>query len=377
MASSPLQCLQRLRQRLPPIHHDRLTRDKPCLFGGEERHRVPDLLHRAQALQRDRSGHRLDVCLAQVTDPFGQHIARQDGVNSDLESCQLNGGSAHESQHPGFGCPIVRPARVAREGTRDGRREHDAARRTFLYVGQGGFDAEQHTLEVRRKHVVPGALAHLLQLYCWKNASVCTENVYPTKFGGYRRHDLFHIPCSLTSPRPSRNTTGSNNMAVGYLALSSNVDSFRNNAVGVTALSSHITGNFNNAVGTSALFSDRQGQANNAFGDEALYHNTAGAGNTAIGDRALSVNTTGVDNTAIGASALPNSTGTGNIALGVDAGDNVITANNVICIGTTGRNVSNSCYIGNIFATTVGEGAAVVIDGSNQLGTVVSSRRYK
>jgi hypothetical protein len=175
----------------------------------------------------------------------------------------------------------------------------------------------------------------------------------------------------------SRNTTGSNNTAVGDSALLSNIDSFRNNAVGVAALSSHITGNFNNAVGTSALFSDRQGQANNAFGDEALYHNTAGSGNTAIGDRALSENTTGVDNTAIGASALPNSTGTGNIALGVDAGDNVTTANNVICIGTTGRNVSNSCYIGNIFATTVGEGAAVVIDGSNQLGTVVSSRRFK
>src|SRR5262245_20938155 len=34
MASSPFQCLQRLRQRLPPIHHERLTRDKACLFRG-------------------------------------------------------------------------------------------------------------------------------------------------------------------------------------------------------------------------------------------------------------------------------------------------------------------------------------------------------
>src|SRR5262249_24083306 len=28
------QCLLRLRQRLPPIHHERLTRDKACLFRG-------------------------------------------------------------------------------------------------------------------------------------------------------------------------------------------------------------------------------------------------------------------------------------------------------------------------------------------------------
>src|SRR5215470_10604383 len=34
MASSPFQCLLRLRQRLPPIHHERLTRDKACLFRG-------------------------------------------------------------------------------------------------------------------------------------------------------------------------------------------------------------------------------------------------------------------------------------------------------------------------------------------------------
>src|SRR5215813_10678293 len=67
-------------------------------------------------------------------------------------------------------------------------------------MGQRGFDAEQHTLEVRRKHVVPGALAHLIQLYWWENPSVCTENVYPAKFGGYRRHDLFHILLLLDVP---------------------------------------------------------------------------------------------------------------------------------------------------------------------------------
>src|SRR5262249_12048089 len=55
----------------------------------------------------------------------------------------------------------------------------------------------QHTLEVGRKHVVPGALAHLLQLYLWENASVCTENVYPAKLGGYCHRELFYIPLLL------------------------------------------------------------------------------------------------------------------------------------------------------------------------------------
>src|SRR5262249_46727010 len=49
----------------------------------------------------------------------------------------------------------------------------------------------------RRKHVVPGVLAHLLQLYWWENASVCAENVHSAKFGGYRLHDRFHIPLLL------------------------------------------------------------------------------------------------------------------------------------------------------------------------------------
>src|SRR5262249_2751116 len=71
---------------------------------------MPDLLHRAQALQRNRSGHRLDVCLAQVTDPFGQYIARQDGVNSDLESCQLNGATVEALR--GRGSTVIKQTRA-------------------------------------------------------------------------------------------------------------------------------------------------------------------------------------------------------------------------------------------------------------------------
>src|SRR5262249_13130871 len=55
--------------------------------------------------------------------------------------------------------------------------------------------------EVRRKHVVPGALAHLLQLYWWENASVCTENVYPPNSAATVAITSSISPCSLTFPR--------------------------------------------------------------------------------------------------------------------------------------------------------------------------------
>ena len=63
--------------------------------------------------------------------------------------------------------------------------------------------------------------------------------------------------------------------------------------------------------------------------------------------------TTGGSNTATGWEALiANTTGTSNTALGYAAGNNVTTANNVICIGAQGANVSDTCYIGEIFGAT-------------------------
>jgi hypothetical protein len=66
--------------------------------------------------------------------------------------------------------------------------------------------------------------------------------------------------------------------------------------------------------------------------------------------------------------------------LGSNAGTNVTTANNVICIGfnVPGANVSNSCFIGNIFGAPVAIGAVqVMVDSNGQLGTQMSSRRFK
>jgi uncharacterized coiled-coil protein SlyX len=74
-----------------------------------------------------------------------------------------------------------------------------------------------------------------------------------------------------------------------------------------------------------------------------------------------------------------NTTGIGNTALGFGAGDNVTTANNVICIGAgvEGANESNSCFIGNVFGQASSGGTAVFINSTGKLGTIVSSRRFK
>src|SRR5438128_963479 len=100
----------------------------------------------------------------------------------------------------------------------------------------------------------------------------------------------------------------------------------------------------NTAEGTSALFSLTTGLENTAVGDEALADNN-GDNNSALGHFALFRNTTGSFNTAIGDEALfSNSTGSLNIAIGKAVGDAIITAENVICIGSNfpGANVSNS-----------------------------------
>jgi hypothetical protein len=224
------------------------------------------------------------------------------------------------------------------------------------------------------------------------------------------------------------NTTGLNNTAVGAAALLNNIDGGHNNAVGVNALRDNTAGNFNNAHGRGALGANVDGDQNNAFGDfalanvvsgnfntaigddalvsnisgdsntaighaalvantdsentaiggHALESNTAGSGNVAVGFEALARNTTGSTNTAIGLRALFNST-TGNLnaALGFAAGFGLTTASNTICIGTTGANVSNACFIGNIFGVGINDAVPVLIDSNDQLGTNSSSRRFK
>jgi hypothetical protein len=208
-------------------------------------------------------------------------------------------------------------------------------------------------------------------------------------------------------------TTGANNTAVGFAAIFSNTTGNNNTATGIDALASNTIGNDNTANGFGALLHDT-GSDNTALGFEALFVNTTGFQNAAIGWRALFANTTGFHNTADGFIALSsnttgnhntadgdealtgnttgnfnttagahslihNTTGSGNTVLGFDTGNSITTANNVICIGenVAGANVSDRCFIGNIFGATSTAGIAVFINSSGQLGTATSSRRFK
>jgi trimeric autotransporter adhesin len=190
---------------------------------------------------------------------------------------------------------------------------------------------------------------------------------------------------------------GLGNTAVGWFALSNNIDNDFSTAVGAGALLFNRESN-NTAVGAAALLSNDQGSDNTAVGVAALLNNVDGFEHTACGSEALLSNTTGVQNTAFGAGALRNTTngstnvaigrgalgantsGSSNIALGFNAGLTVTTASNVISIGNSifAANVDNSCFIGNIFGvTTVNVGTPVLVDSAGQLGTISSSRRFK
>ncbi|PYK53650.1 MAG: hypothetical protein DME48_10880 [Verrucomicrobia bacterium] len=195
------------------------------------------------------------------------------------------------------------------------------------------------------------------------------------------------------------NTTGSSNTANGIHALFYNTEGSSNTAIGESALLSNTTGDHNTANGTGALFSNTDGSDNTANGHFALGANSTGANNAANGASALSSNTTGAQNTASGAFALSQSTGdnntavgagalqssttgNGNIALGASAGSDVTTASNVIAIGTSGDDLGNSCFIGQIYTNVqpqVGtDPDLVTINNRGRLGRAnVSSRRYK
>ena len=174
-----------------------------------------------------------------------------------------------------------------------------------------------------------------------------------------------------------RLNTANYNTAVGRNALFSNRFAEHNTAVGDIALYSNTAGESNTAVGDSAMYRNTTGDSNTAVGGSALHRNTQGVANTALGSSALTFNTTGNFNTAVGDGALyRNTTSSGNIALGRLAGADVTMADNVICIGAPGANVSDSCFIDNVWQQPGGT-QAVYVNASGKLGAQVSSLRFK
>jgi hypothetical protein len=187
------------------------------------------------------------------------------------------------------------------------------------------------------------------------------------------------------------NTGGNNNTATGFVSLGRNTTGASNTATGSHALENNSTGSYNTATGFNALFSNTTGYNNTADGIFSLYYNT-GVDNTAIGRSALVSNTTGTDNTAGGFGALSGNTiGSFNIALGVFAGSNLTTGNNNIDIGANVPGVAGEAntirigksgtqkktFVAGIRGVTVAGGVGVIVGSNGQLGTVVSSARFK
>ena len=188
------------------------------------------------------------------------------------------------------------------------------------------------------------------------------------------------------------NTSGDNGVAVGTDALVYNDSGDDNTAVGFQAMEFNVAGFTNVAVGTfAAQNNDSSGNGtavfNTAVGGFALQANVDGTQNTVVGAGALETGGGGSNNTMIGFLAGNSITGDSNTFIGSQAGANEgPDVDNVICLGTpgdtqaAGQITPNRCYIGNIVGVSTGGPAPsvpVIIDQDGQLGTVVSSRRFK
>ena len=185
------------------------------------------------------------------------------------------------------------------------------------------------------------------------------------------------------------NTTGISDTAIGFEALFSNTTGGGNTATGSQALISNTTGQANTATGDTALLANTTGLDNTATGAGALAFNTTGYQNTATGFAALLNNTTGFNNTADGWQALFNNNGNNNIAVGANAGFNLTTGNFNIDIGNSGvagdskririgtTGTQTKTFIAGISGATVASGVGVIVGSNGQLGTVVSSERFK
>ncbi len=150
--------------------------------------------------------------------------------------------------------------------------------------------------------------------------------------------------------------------------------------LGVQAGSNNTEGCCNVFSGVQVGYSNTTGHGNTFSGAEAGTYNTIGSDNVFDGLEAGGLNTSGSDNIFIGLGAgLSNTTGSSNVYIanqGPDSG----TESNAIRLGTQGTDdrEQNVTYIAGIYGSTVDKnGIPVYVDDNGQLGTVVSSRRFK
>ena len=166
--------------------------------------------------------------------------------------------------------------------------------------------------------------------------------------------------CGLGVGSMTANTTGTECVGVGYLSLLGNTSGAQNTGIGSRTFTLASTTSGNTGVGFSAG-SLTLGGLNTIMGNGAMRFAAGAASyNTVYGNEAAANYAT---------------TESSNVVI---AHAGVVGDNNIIRIGTqgTGSQQQNQCFIAGITGATV-TGAQVLCDASGQLGTIVSSERFK
>ncbi len=163
---------------------------------------------------------------------------------------------------------------------------------------------------------------------------------------------------------PVANFYGSGNVFLGTSAGNGTLttgSAINNVSMGQNATNGLTTGHSNVSIGTLSGLSISTGNFNTSFGDGSGFSVTSGSQNILIGRNAGGNLSTESNNILIG-------------------NDGVAAESNAIHIGTdgSGTGTQSKAFIAGIFGATVGvTGIPVVVDNAGQLGTVVSSRRFK
>lgn len=163
------------------------------------------------------------------------------------------------------------------------------------------------------------------------------------------------------------------NTAVGYAALSNNLNGTANTFVGAQTGVNIQFGSFNTAVGNRALsnanavFANNTSSYNAAFGFEALHRVNTADSNAAFGYQALKATQTGSSNVALGSLALlSNTSGSFNAVLGAEA----FSANTTGALNTAIGYGTQVLFNNLQNATAIGAKARVDISNAMVLGSV-------
>lgn len=176
------------------------------------------------------------------------------------------------------------------------------------------------------------------------------------------------------------NTTACCNVFSGYQAGFNNTEGEDNAFYGVGSGYSNSNGSLNTFSGWGTGYSNTTGSDNTFSGFTTGYNNNAGYNNTFYGVAAGYNNTTGHYNVFVGPeTGYYNTTGSSNVYI-ANFGPSSGAESNAIRIGTqgTGQGQQNIAYVAGIYGSAVGiSGIPVYVDNNGQLGTAVSSLRFK